>query len=133
MAIKAIAKFCQTTTDQDALIYFIKHLRRLDPGNDIAQKKLDRIIAAVLNSMQSYDPEDDYSLLNVGIYWRGMMQSKLLPEIVIALKPYLSKKTSANCDNYDIAFSTIWDCAERMNYLDFYRAWKTKASSSSVI
>jgi hypothetical protein len=126
LAIKAIEDFCQKTKNQDVLIYFIKHLRRLDPNNNIAQKRLDLIIAALINSMQTYDLDDDFSLMNVGIYWRGIMNSTLLPKIVLALKPYLSQKTSAKVDNYSIAYSIIWDCAEKMNYADFYRAWHTE-------
>lgn len=125
LAIKAIEAFCQKTKNQDALIYFIKHFRRLDPSNNTAQKKLDRIIAALIDSMQTYDPDDDLSLMNVGIYWRGIMNSTLLPKIVVALKPYASQKTSAKIDNYSIAYSIIWDCAEKMNYVDFYQAWHT--------
>lgn len=126
LVIKAIEDFCQKTKDQDALIYFIKHLRRLDPDNDIAQKRLDRIIAALISKIQTYDPDDDCILLNVGIYWRGIMKSSLLSEMVIALKPFLRKKTSAKVDNYSIAYGIIWDCAEKMSYADFYQAWHTK-------
>lgn len=126
LVIKAIEDFCQKTKDQDALIYFIKHLQRLDPNNDIAQKRLDRIIAALVNSIQSYDPDDDCILFNVGIYWRGIMKSTLLAEIVMALKPFLRKQTSKKVDNYSIAYSIIWDCGKKMNYQDFYQAWHAK-------
>ena len=125
LAVKAIEEFCQKTKNQDGLIYAIKHLQRLDPENDIAQKRLERIITAVINSMQTYDPEDNLSLLNVGLYWRGIMKSTLLPEIVTALKPYLNKETLGTGTNYNMAFSMMWDCANNMSYLDFYRAWHT--------
>lgn len=130
LAIKALEEFATTTKDQDALIYIIQHLKRLDPGNDVAQRRLNRIIAAVINSMQSYDLDDDTCLMNVAIYWRGIMSSQLLPEIVVALKPYLKEQSSSGYDNHDIACGIIWDCAKKMSYTDFYRAWQIKAGDN---
>ncbi len=126
LVIKAIEDFCQKTKEQDALIYFIKHIQRLDPNNDIAQRRLDCIIAALISSIRTYDPDDDCVLFNVAIYWRGIMKSNLLSEIVIALKPFLRTKTSLKVDNSSIAYGIIWDCATKMNYADFYQAWHTQ-------
>ncbi|WP_036485818.1 hypothetical protein [Myxosarcina sp. GI1] len=72
LAIKALEEFAKKTKDRDALIYIIKHLKRLDPGNDVAQKRLNRIIAAVINSMQTHDRNNDTCLMNVAIYWREL-------------------------------------------------------------
>lgn len=130
LAIKALEEFAITTKDQDGLIYIIKHLKRLDPGNDVAQKRLNRIITAVINSMQSYNRNNDTCLMNVAIYWRGIMGSELLPEIVVALKPYLKKQSSPGYDNHDIACGIIWDCAKKMSYRDFHRAWHTPSSDN---
>ena len=126
LVIKAIEDFCKETKDQDALIYFIKYLRELDSNSDMAQKRLDHIIAALVNSIKSYDHNDDCALFNVAIYWRGIMESTLLPEIVIALKPFLRNRTSARVDNYTIAYGIIWDCAKKIGYQDFYKAWHAK-------
>ena len=123
LAIKALEEYAEKTKDQDALIYIIKHLKRLDPGNDVAQKRLNKIIATVINSMQTYDPNDDGSLLNILIYGRGIRSSQLLPETVISLKPYLNHKGSTN---REIACLMIWKCAKQLNYPDFYRAWHTQ-------
>ena len=127
LAIKALEEFATTTKDRDALIYIIKNLQRLDPSNDVAQRRLNRIITAVIDSMQTYDPEDDSSLLNILIYGRGIRNSQLLPEAVIALKPYLNHKSSTN---REIACMMIWKCAKKMSYTDFYRAWQIKAGDN---
>lgn len=127
LAIKALEEFATTTKDQDALIYIIKNLQRLDPSNHVAQRRLNRIIIAVINSMQSYDSEDDSNLLNILIYGRGIRNSQLLPEAVIALKPYLNHKSSTN---REIACMMIWKCAKKMSYTDFYRAWQIKAGDN---
>jgi hypothetical protein len=129
LAIKALEDFAKKTKDQDALIYIIKHLKRLDPENDVAQQRLNRIIAAVIDSMKNYSPDNDTCLMNVAIYWSGIMNSQLLSEIVIALKPYLKEQASPGYDNHDIACGIIWDCAEKMSYLDFYQAWHTQAEN----
>ena len=46
------------------------------------------------------------------------------PEIITALKGYLSKKFYQNCSyRYDDVYQFMWDCAEKMSYQDFYQAW----------
>lgn len=56
----------------------------------------------------------------------------MLPDIIQALKPYLKEHSSPGYDNHHIACGIIWDCAKKMSYLDFYRAWHTQTSNLSV-
>lgn len=79
--------------------------------------------------MKNYSRDNDTCLMNVGIYWRGIMSSQLLPEIIMALKPYLEEQSSPGYDNHDIACGIVWDCAEQMSYQDFHRAWHTEAEN----
>ncbi|WP_036485817.1 hypothetical protein [Myxosarcina sp. GI1] len=60
------------------------------------------------------------------------MSSQMLPDIIQALKPYLKEHSSPGYDNHHIACGIIWDCAKKMSYLDFYRAWHTQTSNLSV-
>ena len=124
--IKALVQLTNTTWDQDALIYAAENLERLAPGNSIAQEKLNKLIAAVLQCMQTFQEDDDGCLLNIGIYSRGILQSDCMPQAVIALKPYLSEQFCRRTPlNYDLAYGIIWDCAQKMSYPDFYKAWHT--------
>ncbi|WP_414618724.1 HEAT repeat domain-containing protein [Calothrix sp. CCY 0018] len=46
------------------------------------------------------------------------------PEIITALKGYLSKKFYQNCSyRHDDVYQFMWNCAEKMSYQDFYQAW----------
>jgi hypothetical protein len=46
------------------------------------------------------------------------------PKIITALKGYLNKKFYQNCSyRYDEVYQFMWDCAEKMSYQDFYKAW----------
>jgi HEAT repeats len=124
LAINALIQLTNNTWEQDALIFAAQNLARLAPGNTIAQEKLNHLIGELLNSIQNYDSNDGNSLLNVGIYWRGIEKSDLIPHFVSALKTYLSDWCYNHTPfNYDLAYGLIWDCAARISYLDFYKAW----------
>ncbi|AFY53801.1 hypothetical protein Riv7116_1232 [Rivularia sp. PCC 7116] len=47
-------------------------------------------------------------------------------EIITALKAYLSEKFYySNSSRYDEVYQFMWDCAEKMSYQDFYKAWNS--------
>ncbi|WP_371641083.1 hypothetical protein [Tolypothrix sp. NIES-4075] len=47
-----------------------------------------------------------------------------MPQVVIALKEYLSEKFYKNSSyRYEAVFNIIWHCAENMTYPEFYKAW----------
>ncbi|MGB6299391.1 MAG: hypothetical protein WBF90_24865, partial [Rivularia sp. (in: cyanobacteria)] len=46
------------------------------------------------------------------------------PKIITALKAYLNKKFYKNSSyRYDEVYQFMWDCAGKMSYQDFYKAW----------
>ncbi len=62
----------------------------------------------------------DYVMQNVN----SINKYACFPKIITALKGYLSKKFYQNCSyRYDDVYQFIWNCAQNMNYQDFYKAW----------
>ncbi|MGB7375232.1 MAG: HEAT repeat domain-containing protein [Rivularia sp. (in: cyanobacteria)] len=46
------------------------------------------------------------------------------PKIITALKGYLNKKFYQNCSyRYDDVYQFMWNCAQKMSYQEFYKAW----------
>ncbi|MEL6930464.1 MAG: hypothetical protein AAFO95_17800, partial [Cyanobacteria bacterium J06600_6] len=129
LAIQALEACVKKTADQDALIYALKHLKRLDPENNIAQQRINKIVASLVKSMENYEPDDDNYWLNMGVYWRVIMSSQILPEVIRVLKPYLKDQSSSGLNVDNIACAIIWDCAQQMSYQDFHQAWHLQTSS----
>ncbi len=62
----------------------------------------------------------DYVIQNVNSINRYVC----LPKIITALKRYISKKFYQNCSyRYDEVYQFMWNCAEKMSYQEFYKAW----------
>lgn len=62
----------------------------------------------------------DYVMQNVN----SINKYACFPIIITVLKRYLSKKYYQNCSyRYDEVYQFMWNCAEKMSYQDFYKAW----------
>lgn len=137
LAIEALVELANTTQDVTTLMFVANNLARIDPGNKIAQTKLNEIIPTLIQFIQTFREDvDDESLLaenrssdkscllDLANSLKEILPSHYLPQVVTAHKDYLSEQFyKQSYSRYEVAFSIIWHCVQNMTYPDFYKAW----------
>ncbi len=141
---KAIATLCQIRQnnpykDESILMDAVQNLEQLDPGNKLLKQNLNEIIPTLIQFIQIFQQNDDNKncfnnnatvqlsyescLLDIADSLTKSLQKEHLPQIVITLKDYLSKKFHKNSSyRYEAVFNIIWHCAENLTYPDFHKA-----------
>jgi hypothetical protein len=145
----AIATLCQIRENsQDKWINLqaaksledaVQNLEQLDLSNKSVKEKLNEVIPILIRFVQifqqDYDNKHRFDNATTQLYYESclldiaqtltkILQSEHLPQVVIALKDYLSEEFYKNSSyRYDAVFNIIWHCAENMTYPDFYKAW----------
>lgn len=107
-------------------------LSRIDLGNQKALFKLIEFIQTVNESdnPESYAPEYERLCLNIqrldaADKLHQILPTNQMPQVVEALKDYLSKSKQDSSYRYEACYNLIWHCAQNMPYSDFYKAWHT--------
>jgi HEAT repeat protein len=126
VALKSLAYILETSASPSLINRVVTYLLKIDPesktGIVISNRVATIILSQILETTQYQASEDEY-LLDIAETLTNILQSEHSPEVVIALKDYLSephyKKSSYR---YDAVFNIIWHCAENMTYPDFYKA-----------
>ncbi len=141
---KAIATLCQIRESnpyqyESILMDAIQNLEQLDLGNKLVKQKLNKVIPTLIQFILMFQQDDDnkncfnhsptiqlsyeYCLLDMAERLTKILQSEHLPEVVIALKDYLSESCYKNSSyRYEAVFYIIWHCAENLTYPDFHKA-----------
>ncbi|MGF1933853.1 MAG: HEAT repeat domain-containing protein [Nostoc sp. ChiQUE02] len=126
VALKSLAYILETSASASLINRVVTYLLKIDPENKtgiaIGNKVAITTLSQIFETTQHQASEDEY-LLNIAETLTNILKSEHLPELVIALKDYLSEpcyKNSSYC--YEAVFNIIWHCAENMTYQDFYKA-----------
>ncbi len=142
--LKAIATLCQIMEinpyqDESILTNAVQNLEQLNLENKLIKEKLNEVISTLIQFIQIYQQDDDNKdcfsnkatirlpyescLLDIADSLTKILQKEHLPQVVITLKDYLSKKFYKNNSyRYEAVFSIIWHCAENLTYPDFHKA-----------
>lgn len=127
IAIATLVKLIQTTENESYRIRAADSLGQIDPGNEIA-------LATLMQCIEIFEDDDDEkSYLDLAFSLRKILLSEQMPQVVTALKDYLSEEVyKSRCDRYDAIYNIIWHCAQNMTYPDFYKAWHSPPRPSRV-
>ncbi|MEH1783006.1 MAG: hypothetical protein V7K67_24755 [Nostoc sp.] len=139
----AIATLCQIRQSnpyehESILTDAVQNLEQLDPENKLVQEKLNEVIPTLLRFIQIFQQDDENKnccnnatirlpyescLLDIADSLTKILQKEHLPQVVITLKDYLSKKFYKNNSyRYEAVFKIIWHCAQNLTYPDFHKA-----------
>ncbi|WP_375491026.1 hypothetical protein [uncultured Nostoc sp.] len=139
---KAIATLCQIRQSnpyehESILTDAVQNLEQLDPENKLVQEKLNEVIPTLLRFIQIFQQDDENKnccnnatirlpcescLLDIADSLTKILQKEHLPQVVITLKDYLSKKFYKNNSyRYEAVFKIIWHCAQNLTYPDFHK------------
>ncbi|MEH2454030.1 hypothetical protein [Nostoc sp.] len=124
-ALKSLAYILETSASASLINRVVTYLLKIDPENKtgiaIGNKVAITMLSQILETTQHQASEDEY-LLNIAETLTNILESEHLPEVVIALKDYLSEPYYKNTSyRYEAVFKIIWHCAENMTYPDFYK------------
>ncbi|WP_144405660.1 hypothetical protein [Aliterella atlantica] len=80
-----------------------------------------------MDTTEIYYAEDRRSrrnsqLLNAANELKEILLVDQMPQVVVALKDYISKSKRDSFYRYEACYNTIWYCVQNMHYLDFYKA-----------
>ncbi|MBN3907216.1 MAG: HEAT repeat domain-containing protein [Nostoc sp. NMS1] len=139
-AFDTLIRLLNTTKNQSILTSAAYSLQQLNPSIKLETKKLNELITVFIRLIQTHhylEVEEDENedlfplewlsyescLLDIADNLTSIIQKEHLPQIVITLKDYLSKKFYKNSSyRYEAVFNIIWHCAENLTYPDFHKA-----------
>lgn len=80
------------------------------------------------DNTEIYDPEYEQSCrnnqqLDAADELQEILLINQMPQVVVALKDYLSKSNWDSSYRYEACYRVIWHCAQNMTYPDFLEAW----------
>ncbi len=129
-AIAALTKLIDSTEDNYLLLDVARSLGKIEPGNQKALSTLIEFIQTVdeLDNTEIYDPEYEQSCrnnqqLDAADKLQEILPINQMPQVVVALKNYLSKSKQDSSYRYEACYRVIWHCAQNMTYPDFFEAW----------
>ncbi|MBW4571348.1 MAG: HEAT repeat domain-containing protein [Tolypothrix carrinoi HA7290-LM1] len=140
LAINAEIQLLKTTHNISILIDAVQNVEEFNLGNKLVKDKLNEVISILIRLIQVFQESDENKddfypkaisklsyescLLDIADSLTKILESEHLPQVVIALKEYLSEKFYKNSSyRYEAVFDIIWHCAENMTYPEFYKAW----------
>ena len=130
-AIAALSKLIDSTEDNYLLLDVADSLGKIDPGNQKALSTLIKLIQTFddwytnTEICNAQDRRSRYSsrLLNKANNLQKILSINQMPQVVVALKDYLSKSNWDSSYRYEACHRLIWHCAQNMTYPDFFEAW----------
>ncbi|MBD2356443.1 hypothetical protein H6G41_17730 [Tolypothrix sp. FACHB-123] len=141
-AIATLFQIRQSNLCQYESILFatVLNLEQLHLANQILPEKLNKVISTLIQFIQPLTPDDDNQncfnsqttnqpsyedyLMDIADVLTKILRTEHLPQVITALKGYLSEQFAKNSSyRYDAVFNIIWHCANNLNYPDFYTAW----------
>ncbi|BAY90349.1 MULTISPECIES: HEAT repeat domain-containing protein [unclassified Tolypothrix] len=142
---KTIATLCQIAQNNpykyaSFLIIAVHNFEQLDCSDKLVRDKLNEVITTLIQFIQTFTQDDDNKnccnnnattqlcyesyLMDIADVLTKILRSEHLPQVITALKGYLSQPFAKNSSyRYDAVFHIIWHCANNLNYPDFYTAW----------
>ncbi|BAZ00554.1 putative signal transduction protein with Nacht domain [Tolypothrix tenuis PCC 7101] len=141
-AIANLSQIRQSNLSQYESIVFatVRNLEQLYLANQILPEKLNEVISTLIQFIQPLTPDNDSQncfnsqstnqpsyedyLMDIADVLTTILRTEDLPQVITALKGYLSQPFAKNSSyRYDAVFHIIWHCANNLNYRDFYIAW----------
>ncbi|MBD2195060.1 MULTISPECIES: HEAT repeat domain-containing protein [Calothrix] len=141
-AIATLSQIRKSNLCQYESILFatVLNLEQLHLANQILPEKLNEVISTLIQFIQPLTPDDDNQncfnsqttnqqsyedyLMDIADVLTKILRTEDLPQVITALKGYLSQPFAKNSSyRYDAVFHIIWHCANNLNYPDFYTAW----------
>lgn len=126
-AIAALSKFIDSANDNNLLFNAACSLVKINPGN---KKALSTFINLIQTLAQHNEDATDfeseqysYLLLSVANELQEILPIDQMPQVVVALKDYLSKSKQDSSYRYEACYNLIWHCAQNVPYPDFFEAW----------
>jgi HEAT repeat protein len=138
--IDTLIRLLNTTKNESIFTSAAYSLQQLNPSIKLETEKLNELIAIFIRFIQTHhdlqveedENEDLFPLqwlryescfVDIADSLTKIFKSEHLPEVVIALKDYLSESCYKNNSyRYEAVFNIIWNCAENLTYPDFYKA-----------
>jgi HEAT repeat protein len=144
LTIDTYIHLINTTKNTSILMDVVWNVEKLDPDNKLVKEKLNELICSLLRRIQIFedcDDNDNFSiqpttrlsyescLLDIADSLTRLLTVEHLPQVLTSLKDYLNQQFYKNSSyRYEAVFKIIWHCAEKMNYLDFYKLWLAKST-----
>ena len=121
-AINALVRLLETADNEWYLPKIAASLGRIDPGNEMA---LATLIQCIRNCANNVNSETNICCIIDSL--ENTIQNWQMPQLVTALKDYLSETSYQDCfELYQACYNLIWNCAQKMTYPEFHKAWQAK-------